>query len=57
MESLLTMENVVITPHVGYYSDVSEEELQRKAAEQVALVLNGKMPKYLVNKELLKKST
>jgi len=57
LNPLLKMKNVVVTPHVAYYSDVSEKELQQKAAEQIALVLNGKMPKYLVNKELLKKST
>ena len=57
MDSLLKMENVIITPHVGYYSDVSEKELQQKAAEQVALVLKGKMPKYIVNRELLRRSS
>ena len=55
-DSLLEMGNVIITPHVGYYSDVSEKELQQKAAEQVALVLKGEMPKYIVNRELLKRS-
>ena len=55
-DSLLKMENVIITPHVGYYSDASEKELQQKAAEQVALVLKGEMPKYIVNRELLKRS-
>jgi D-3-phosphoglycerate dehydrogenase len=49
-DPLLKMPNVVITPHVAYYSDESERELRRKAAEQVALVLNGKIPKYIVNK-------
>jgi len=53
MDSLLKLENVVVTPHVGYYSDVSEKELQRKAAEQVALILKGKMPKYVANRKLL----
>ena len=56
MDPLFKLENVITTPHVGYYSDESEKELQRKAAEQVALVLNGKIPKYIVNRRLLRRS-
>ncbi len=46
---LLAMPNVVITPHVAYYSEHSQAEMQRRAALQVALVLQGKYPTSLVN--------
>ncbi|KXG44363.1 C-terminal binding protein [Tepidibacillus decaturensis] len=49
---LLKMENVIITPHVAWYSEESEIELKRKTAQNVADVLSGYFPTYLVNKEL-----
>ncbi len=47
---LLKMENVILTPHVAWYSEESQIELQRKTAENVVDVLKGSSPKYLVNK-------
>lgn len=50
---LLDMENVILNPHVAWYSEESQKELQRKAAQNVADVLEGFFPKYIVNKELV----
>ncbi|MBM7622660.1 C-terminal binding protein [Sporohalobacter salinus] len=50
---LLEMDNVIITPHVGWYSKEAQIELQTRAAEGVSDVLAGKEPKYLVNQEIL----
>ncbi len=47
---LLQRDDVILTPHTGFYSEESMIDLQRKAAEQVALVLSGKPPRYPVNK-------
>lgn len=47
---LLTMDNVIINPHSAFYSIEAEEELKRKAAQNVADVLSGFYPTYLVNK-------
>lgn len=47
---LLTMDNVIINPHVAFYSEASELDLQRKTAQNVADVAEGFYPKYLVNK-------
>ncbi len=47
---LLHLENVILTPHVAFYSEESLQELQRKAAEEVARVLVGKPPRYPVNR-------
>jgi len=47
---LLRLENVILTPHVAFYSGESLQELQRKAAEEVARVLTGQAPRYPVNR-------
>ena len=52
---LLQFENVLITPHMGWYSEDTVEEVQRIAAEQVLHCLQGKIPTNLVNNEVLKK--
>jgi D-3-phosphoglycerate dehydrogenase / 2-oxoglutarate reductase len=41
--------NVILTPHAGFYSEESMQELQRRAAEEVARVLRGERPRSLVN--------
>jgi D-3-phosphoglycerate dehydrogenase len=51
---LLNLDNVIITPHMGWYSEDSVDEVQRIAAEQVLMFLQGKAPTNLVNKEVLK---
>jgi D-3-phosphoglycerate dehydrogenase len=47
--ALLALDQVVLTPHVAFYSEASLVELQRKAAEQLRSVLAGERPTYLVN--------
>lgn len=48
---LLTLDNVIITPHVAWYSEEAELELKTKVAQGVADVLSGKNAKYLVNRD------
>lgn len=51
---LYELDNSIITPHVAYYSEDSLEECRVKAALMVADVIGrGKVPKYLVNKDVL----
>ncbi|WP_017728998.1 C-terminal binding protein [Halalkalibacterium ligniniphilum] len=50
---LLKMENVILNPHVAWYSEESQLELKQKVAQNVADVVKGNLPKYLVNKELV----
>jgi D-3-phosphoglycerate dehydrogenase / 2-oxoglutarate reductase len=45
---LLGRDNVVLTPHTAFYSVEALQELQRKAAIDVARVLNGEPPVYPV---------
>jgi len=49
---LLRMENVVLSPHVGFYSEESISELKRRTAKNVADVLTGKWPDSVVNHEV-----
>ena len=40
--------NLIVTPHLAYYSVEAIEESQRKATEQVIAVLTGRQPNYIV---------
>jgi D-3-phosphoglycerate dehydrogenase len=40
--------NLIVTPHLAYYSEQSLAELQRKATTQVVKVLSGAEPDYRV---------
>jgi len=45
----LLLDNVILTPHMAWYSEESQVELKRKVARNVAYVLAGKQPPYQVN--------
>ncbi len=49
---LLKMENVVLSPHVGFYSVESISELKRRTAKNVSEVLMGRGPGSVVNCEV-----
>ncbi len=48
-DALRALENLIVTPHVAFYSEESVLELQRKAVENVVRVLSGEAPSYPVN--------
>lgn len=48
-DPLLRRDDVILTPHAGFYSEESVRELQRKAVEQVVEALAGRTPPYAVN--------
>ncbi|MCY4515283.1 MAG: C-terminal binding protein [Candidatus Tectomicrobia bacterium] len=50
---LLKLENAIITPHVAFFSEEAVLELEERAAEEGAAVLQGRRPKNLVNKDVL----
>jgi D-3-phosphoglycerate dehydrogenase len=52
-EPLLSLENVIVTPHTSFYSEESLIEMRRKCTEQVIAVLAGRRPDYPVNPEVL----
>jgi D-3-phosphoglycerate dehydrogenase / 2-oxoglutarate reductase len=47
---LFSVPNVVLSDHTGWYSEESVAELQRKAAEEVARVFRGEVPRHWVNR-------
>jgi D-3-phosphoglycerate dehydrogenase len=46
---LFALDNVVLSDHTGWYSEESVEELQTKAAEEMARILRGETPRHWVN--------
>ncbi len=52
-EPLLTLENIILTPHVAFLSEESTYDAQKTAASEVARVLTGQMPESVVNPEVL----
>ena len=52
-DPILKLPNVILNPHAAFYSKGASEHLHRMAAEEVARVLQGKMPKSVVNPAVL----
>jgi D-3-phosphoglycerate dehydrogenase len=55
-DPILTLDNVVFTPHYASYTEEAYEELRVKTAENGAAVLRGEFPKYLYNPEVREKA-
>ena len=53
---LFGRDNVILTPHMSFYSAESLIELQSKAAEEVVRVLTGEAPRNPLNPEALQSS-
>ncbi|MCK4241669.1 MAG: C-terminal binding protein [Candidatus Atribacteria bacterium] len=52
--SLLQLDNLIITPHIAFYSEESYVELKTKVAQTVLSVLKGELPKAMVNPQVVK---
>ena len=50
---LLTMDNVIVTPHTAFYSDEAFVESRRRVGQEVAAILSGRRPRNCVNREVL----
>ena len=50
---LLKMDNVILSPHVAFYSEESIRELKQRATEGVSAVLLGEWPRVVVNREVI----
>jgi D-3-phosphoglycerate dehydrogenase / 2-oxoglutarate reductase len=46
---LLALDNVLVTPHMGWYSVESEKEVRKKAAMEIARVIRGERPLHIVS--------
>ena len=51
---LFTLDNLIITPHISFYSEESYVELKTKVAESVLAVLKGELPRAIVNPQVIK---
>jgi D-3-phosphoglycerate dehydrogenase / 2-oxoglutarate reductase len=49
---LLTMDNVIATPHAAYFSSAAVARVPRRCGEEVARVLTGQRPLNVVNPEI-----
>jgi D-3-phosphoglycerate dehydrogenase len=50
---LTALDNVILTPHAGYYSEESLYELKTRPVENAAEALAGRMPRNLLNPQAL----
>jgi D-3-phosphoglycerate dehydrogenase len=50
---LLAFENIIVTPHAAFYSETAIAELEMKAARNVATVLSGRVPRTVINRDVL----
>ena len=48
-DPLLELDNVVLTPHVAFYSEESLADLRRRTAQSVVDVLADRAPEHLAN--------
>jgi D-3-phosphoglycerate dehydrogenase len=53
---IFTMDNVIVTPHIGAYTVEVIRLMDLIAAENIAKVLQGEIPENVVNKEVLSKN-
>jgi len=51
---LLTLDNVIVTPHVAWYSEEAAIDVRRTAAEEVLRFFYGIKPKNVVNPDVLR---
>jgi D-3-phosphoglycerate dehydrogenase / 2-oxoglutarate reductase len=54
---LRTLDNVILTPHIGYYSEESLGDLQQEAVDEVLRALRGEPQKSLVNRDVVTQVT
>ena len=52
---LLKLENLIISPHISFYSEESYVELKTKTAKAVLSVLKGELPRAMINPQVVKK--
>jgi len=46
---LFKMDNVILTPHAAFYSDVAMKRLKTSVAQEAGRVASGRWPKNVVN--------
>ncbi len=49
---LLKLDNVIITPHTAYYSEAALGRLRKRPFEEIARMVNGQWPQWLINTDV-----
>ncbi len=49
---MLKLDNVIITPHTAYYSEEALDRLRKRPFEEIARMVNGEWPQWLINTEV-----
>ena len=52
---LLRLENVIITAHSAYYSEQSIVKFKRRPYEEIARIVRGEWPRWLINPQVKEK--
>lgn len=52
---LLKMDNVILSPHIAFYTEEAVRRLEMTAVEEAIRILSGEVPSRLVNKEVLQR--
>jgi D-3-phosphoglycerate dehydrogenase len=52
---LLSMDNAVLSPHIAWYSEEGGWDIRVMIMDDVKAYLKGKLPRYVVNKEVLER--
>jgi D-3-phosphoglycerate dehydrogenase len=51
---LFGLDNVILTPHIAWASEEAEWDIRRKILDDVLALAEGRKPRHVVNKEVLK---
>lgn len=51
LDELIQMDNVLVTPHIGFYTDAAVANMDKFATEDAISIYQGKQPKHLVEFE------
>jgi len=54
-DPLLSLDNLILTPHLAFYSDDSIKRLRTTVVDSVIQVLRGETPEYIANPDVLKR--
>lgn len=54
-DPILRLDNVIVTPHIGWYSEESSSRLQEYTALEAKRILTGEAPRNLVNPQAMSK--
>lgn len=56
-DQLLSLENVLITPHAAFYSEDAMRDVRYRAAQEVIKVFKGEIPNHVVNRRVLEQGS